>query len=140
MSWGSVLLWLLRRNSRATLFCIVSSPHVDEEVALQTTTLPVNIEIGKYYYKEHVEEITKEMNDALARGSAAAEEWSKGLEARGKQRMKVAEAWERWSVKHSDAKPAPSAVRSPAALPRKPSKSPKRLTVSPRHSRTRPSE
>ena len=71
------------------------------------------------------------MNDALARGPAAAEEWSKGLEARGKQRMKVAEAWERWFVKYADAKTATSAVRTPAALPRKPSKSPKRQTVSP---------
>jgi hypothetical protein len=71
------------------------------------------------------------MNDALTLGPAAAEEWAKGLEARGKQRMKAAEVWERWSVKNKDTKPAALVTRSPAAAPRKPSRSPKRQTVSP---------
>lgn len=78
-----------------------------------------------------MEEITQELNGALALGPAAAEEWSKGLEARGKLRMKAAEAWERWSVKIPPIKRAASIASSPATLPRKPSKSPKRRTVSP---------
>ncbi|KAF3001485.1 hypothetical protein E8E13_008680 [Curvularia kusanoi] len=113
-------------------FAFITSDHNYVPAALlQTSTMPVNVEIGKYYYKMHVEEITKECNEAFALGPAAAEEWSKGLDARGKQRMKIAEAWERWSVKYAGAKNAPSTARSPAALPRKPSKSPKRQTVSP---------
>ncbi|KAJ4406728.1 hypothetical protein N0V91_004418 [Didymella pomorum] len=99
--------------------------------ALQSTTTPANVEIGKYYYKKHVADIMQEMNDALALGPAAAEEWAKGLEARGKQRMKAAEVWERWSVKNKDTKPAAPVTRLPAAAPRRPSKSPKRQTVSP---------
>ena len=78
-----------------------------------------------------MEEITQELNEALALGPAAAEEWFKGLEARGKQRMRVAETWERWCIKYKDAKRASSVARSPAVAPRKLSKSPKRQTVSP---------
>jgi hypothetical protein len=61
-------------------------------------TTPANVDIAKFYYKKHVEEITQEMNEAIGRGPTAAEEWSKGLDARGKERMKVAENWERWEV------------------------------------------
>lgn len=93
-------------------------------------TTPAHVEIGKYYYKQHVQDIEQELNEALALGPAAAEEWSKGLEARGRQRMKVAETWERWSVKYNDARRATSAARSPAA-PSRSSKSPKRPTTSP---------
>ena len=67
---------------------------------LQAGTIPAGVEVAKYYYKPHVEEITKELQDVLARGSAAAEEWSKGLDVRGNARMKVAENWERWEVKY----------------------------------------
>ena len=58
------------------------------------------MEIGKYYYKHHVDEIAKELNEALALGPAAAEEWSKGLGPRGEGSLRVAEAWERWEVKY----------------------------------------
>lgn len=66
---------------------------------LQSTTTPPDVEIGKYYYKEHVDAITQELQDALSLGPAAAEEWSKGLDAKGKDRMKAAEAWERWEIR-----------------------------------------
>jgi hypothetical protein len=62
-------------------------------------TLPPNIEIGKYYYKKHVEDITQELNDALSLGQAAAEEWSKGLDDKGKERMKIADNWEKWEAR-----------------------------------------
>ena len=78
-----------------------------------------------------MKDIIQELNEALALGSAAAEEWSKGLETRGKQRMRVAESWERWYVKFNDTKRMTFAARSPAAVPQKLSKSPKRQTVSP---------
>lgn len=87
---------------------------------LQAATTPAGVEIAKYYYKPHVEDISKELNEALALGPAAAEEWSKGLDARGQDRMKLAENWERWEVKyqwwsdHHGTKPAASATPSPA--------------------------
>ncbi|KAH7379208.1 hypothetical protein DE146DRAFT_774031 [Phaeosphaeria sp. MPI-PUGE-AT-0046c] len=67
---------------------------------LQSTTTPPDVEIGKYYYKKHVEDITQELSNALSLGSAAAEEWSKGLDAKGKDRMKAADAWERWEIRY----------------------------------------
>ncbi|KAF2681890.1 hypothetical protein K458DRAFT_391402 [Lentithecium fluviatile CBS 122367] len=85
---------------------------------LQAATTPASVEIAKYYYKEHVDAITEELNDARSLGTAAAEEWSKGLEARGNERMKAAELWDRWEIKyqwwsdHNEAKRAPSAAPS----------------------------
>ncbi|KAF2874754.1 hypothetical protein BDV95DRAFT_514579 [Massariosphaeria phaeospora] len=87
---------------------------------LQAATTPAGVEIVKYYYKPHVEEITKELEHALSLGPAAAEEWSKGLDERGKERMKAAENWERWEVRyqwwsdHQEPHPAASRTQSPA--------------------------
>jgi hypothetical protein len=93
---------------------------------LQSATTPPDVEIGKYYYKIHVEEITHELNHALSLGSAAAEEWSKGLEAKGRERMKVADNWERWEVRNlHDRSRATSVTSTLAASTRKePSRSP----------------
>jgi hypothetical protein len=66
---------------------------------LQSVTLPPNVEIGKYYYKKHVEAITQELSDAQSLGQAAAEEWSKGLDDKGKERMKTADNWEKWEAR-----------------------------------------
>jgi len=100
---------------------------------LQSTTTPPDVEIGKYYYKKHVEDITQELNDALSLGPAAAEEWSKGLDAKGKERMKVAENWEKWEARHQQERSrAASAVPSVGARSHKePSKSPMRQMPSP---------
>jgi hypothetical protein len=100
---------------------------------LQSTTTPPDVEIGKYYYKKHVEEITEELTDALSLGSAAAEEWSKGLDARGKERMKVADNWEKWEARHrQDRQRATSAVPALAARSQKElSRSPARQIPSP---------
>jgi hypothetical protein len=95
---------------------------------LQTTTTPPDVEIGKYYYKTHVDEITQELNDALSLGPAAAEEWSKGLDAKGKERMKVADNWERWEARDlQERRRAPSVASTLAVGSRKePSSSPRR--------------
>ncbi|KAJ4372117.1 hypothetical protein N0V83_003890 [Neocucurbitaria cava] len=104
---------------------------------LQSATTPADVEIGKYYYKEHVAQITQELDDAIRLGPAAAEEWSKGLDTRGKERMKIAENWERWEVKHQwweehQEQRATSAAPSLTATSHKePSKSPTRQMPSP---------
>ncbi|CBX95730.1 predicted protein [Plenodomus lingam JN3] len=112
--------------------------HYITAYTLQTATTPADVVIGKYYYKKHVDDISQELADALSLGAAAAEEWSKGLEARGKERMRIAENWERWEVKHRwweehhDAKRATSAAPSTAATShREPTKSPPRQLSSP---------
>jgi hypothetical protein len=83
-------------------------------------TIPADVEIGRYYYKEHVEQITQELKEALSLGAAAAEEWSKGLEVRGKERTRAAENWEKWASKHHLQPPrTPSAAPSAAATSHK---------------------
>lgn len=105
---------------------------------LQSATTPADVEIVKYYYRPHVEDIERELSQVISCGSAAAEEWSKGLDARGRERMRVAENWERWEVKyqwweqHQEPRRATSAAPSLAATSHKePSKSPARQMPSP---------
>jgi len=104
---------------------------------LHLTALPAGIEIAKYYYKKHVEDITNELNAALALGPAASEEWSKGLQDRGDDRMKCAENWERWELKfqpwaENEKKPASAAAPSPASASHKElSRSPAHRAMSP---------
>ncbi|KAF2705102.1 hypothetical protein K504DRAFT_460873 [Pleomassaria siparia CBS 279.74] len=105
---------------------------------LQAATTPAGVEIGKYYYKDHVADMTKELEQALGRGSAAAEEWAKGLDARGKERMKAPENWERWEVKYqwwADHKEPKRAVsKAPSSVPsvqHQPATSPTTHTPSP---------
>lgn len=79
---------------------LTDDQHYITAYTLQSATTPADVVVGKYYYKQHVEDMSQELAHALSLGSAAAEEWSKGLEARGKDRMRIAENWERWEVKH----------------------------------------
>ncbi|KNG44669.1 f-box domain-containing protein [Stemphylium lycopersici] len=117
---------------------VTSDQHYIPAYTLHTATLPPDVEIAKYYYKKHVDDISRELSDALGRGPAAAEEWSKGLDARGKERIRAAENWERWEVKQQcmeeqgEAKRAASAAPSHAATSHSdPSKSPPQRTPSP---------
>ncbi|CAI6332198.1 unnamed protein product [Periconia digitata] len=119
---------------------ITSDHHYVPAYTLQAATTPPGLEISKFYYKKHVEDIEKELKDALSLGSGAAEEWSKGLEARGIECMRVVEQWERWEVKyqwwttHHGPKQATSAAldlsSTASTLPEKP-KSPARQPSSP---------
>lgn len=99
---------------------------------LQSATPPPDVEISKYYYKKHVDDITQELNDALSLGSAAAEEWLKGLDAKGKERMKAAENWERWEIRDQEERKRPTSAGSMlAAAPQEMSKSSPRQIPSP---------
>ncbi|KAF2035974.1 hypothetical protein EK21DRAFT_53471 [Setomelanomma holmii] len=100
---------------------------------LQTTTTPPEVEIGKYYSKKHVEDITQDLNDALSLGPAAAEEWSKGLDAKGKERMKVAENWERWETRdqQEQQRQATAVLSDATRLHKEASQSPPRQPPSP---------
>ncbi|KAH8732917.1 hypothetical protein GQ44DRAFT_734839 [Phaeosphaeriaceae sp. PMI808] len=112
---------------------ITKDSHYIAAHMLQTVTLSPDIEIGKYYYKRHVDDITQELKHALSRGPAAAEEWSKGLDAQGKERMRIAENWEKWEARDlQERKRAASATPSLTARPHKePTKSPTRQMPSP---------
>lgn len=70
--------------------------HVVASTTLQQGQLPTNMQIGKYFYKPHVEEIKQEFFKVKALGSGTAEEWIKGLETRGKDKRLDLVRWERW--------------------------------------------
>jgi hypothetical protein len=80
-----------------------------------------------------VDDITQELHDALNLGPAAAEEWSKGLDAKGKERMKVADNWERWEARNQQERRRATSVASTLApgSRKEPSKSPTRQMPSP---------
>lgn len=53
----------------------------------------------KHYYKPHIEDIKKRLNEAKCLGAASAEEWFKGLPTEGKGRIDDATRWEQWEFK-----------------------------------------
>ena len=59
---------------------------------------PTGIQISKLFFKPDVERLKQEFDDVKTMGSAAAEEWMKGLEGREKERRNDAMRWERWDV------------------------------------------
>ncbi|KFZ07958.1 hypothetical protein V502_09638 [Pseudogymnoascus sp. VKM F-4520 (FW-2644)] len=70
--------------------------HVVASTTLQQGQPPTNMQIGKYFYKPHVEDIKQEFFKVKALGSGTAEEWIKGLETRGKDKRLDLARWERW--------------------------------------------
>ncbi|PNP80271.1 hypothetical protein FNYG_06347 [Fusarium nygamai] len=71
--------------------------HVIHPRAIQAGTVPPHIQVTKIFWSEHVEQIKLEFENVKALGSAAAEEWIKGLEIRGKQALADASRWEKWA-------------------------------------------
>lgn len=59
---------------------------------------PSNIQISKYFLKSDVESIKKEYFKVKGLGNAAAEEWVKGLDNRGKAKRLDVARWERWEA------------------------------------------
>ncbi|KAM0342485.1 hypothetical protein ACHAPU_009560 [Fusarium lateritium] len=70
--------------------------HVIHPRAMQSGAIPPNTQVTKLLWSEHVERIKAEFEHVKALGSAAAEEWIKGLEIRGKQALVDASRWEKW--------------------------------------------
>lgn len=71
--------------------------HIVSHASLQNG-LPPNIQIAKYFFKPHIEDMKVEFFKAKDMGAAAAEEWIKGLEDLGKDRRNDAVRWERWEA------------------------------------------
>lgn len=65
---------------------------------LQTKQHPPALQISKYFLKSQIEDLKKEFENVKFLGSAATEEWVKGLDSLGKQRRNDAARWERWEV------------------------------------------
>ena len=76
---------------------LTSELHVIPAATLQNGA-PSGLQIAKHFYNPHIEGIKQEFEDVKAMGSAAAEEWLKGLDSRGKERKNDGLRWERWAA------------------------------------------
>ncbi|KAI9681187.1 MAG: hypothetical protein M1817_002469 [Caeruleum heppii] len=78
-------------------FVLISAQHhVITPWRLQTTSHSTPAQMTKYFFKPHVDEIKQQLEGAKALGSGVAEEWFKGLEGQGKERIDDSGRWERW--------------------------------------------
>lgn len=68
-------------------------------IALRSAAPPSVLQIFKRYYKGHVDEIRHRLNAARELGKPSAEEWFKGLEMEGKERLDDVVRWEQWEAK-----------------------------------------
>ena len=52
--------------------------------------------MNRVFYAKDIEDITAELEDAKSYGEGAADEWRKGLDTKGKERVADAARWEKW--------------------------------------------
>ncbi|KAF2836453.1 hypothetical protein M501DRAFT_914464, partial [Patellaria atrata CBS 101060] len=79
---------------------LTSDLHVVSSSTIQDShTVPTNIIMVKRYYSKHVNDMERQLQDARELGPAAAEEWFKGLEIKGRETLNDAARWERWEDK-----------------------------------------
>ncbi|KAJ4272341.1 hypothetical protein NW762_001054 [Fusarium torreyae] len=71
--------------------------HIISPRAMQMGVVPQGTQVTKVFWSEHVDQIKTEFEQVKALGSAAAEEWIKGLEIRGKQALVDASRWDKWA-------------------------------------------
>ncbi|KAI9838695.1 MAG: hypothetical protein M1819_005009 [Sarea resinae] len=78
---------------------VTPSLHLIPSISLQNSTTPPTLQMTKLYYKPHIESIKNQLNEVKSLGPATAEEWMKGLEGNGKEKISDAARWERWEAK-----------------------------------------
>ncbi|KAL6911178.1 hypothetical protein GGI43DRAFT_379108 [Trichoderma evansii] len=64
--------------------------------SIRTTQVPTSIPLTRLYWPTQVESLRLQFEDVKRFGPAAAEEWIKGLEARGADAIHEASRWEKW--------------------------------------------
>ncbi|KAI0140165.1 hypothetical protein F4776DRAFT_615758 [Hypoxylon sp. NC0597] len=64
---------------------------------LQKGFVQSDLQVTKIYLSEHVEDLKKEFASVESMGRATAEEWLKGLEARGQESLNDSMRWEKWA-------------------------------------------
>lgn len=74
------------------------SMHYASSILLRGSQPPTGLVLSKYFIKSQVEELKSRFEEVKALGSAAAEEWVKGLEGNGKEKMSDASRWEQWEA------------------------------------------
>ena len=72
--------------------------HVVAPQDLQSQSSPIPEQLCKLYWKAQIDDIKTEFEAVKTLSSAAAEEWLKGLEDRGKMLRSDAARWEKWVI------------------------------------------
>jgi len=74
------------------------SLHFVTSLTLRNASHPPALQLTKYYFRPQVDDLKRKLDDAKTLSLAAAEEWYKGLEMLGEQRLAVAARWEQWET------------------------------------------
>lgn len=82
------------------IFLTPDSHYIPDIQRHQPGGIPSNVRVSKVYYKQDVDNIIAEANDANQLGQGAVDEWRKGLAARGAHHMRDAARWENWDAAH----------------------------------------
>jgi hypothetical protein len=77
---------------------ITEDLHAISANLIQQGQQPPNIQITKYFFKPHIEDIKKEFFQVKAMGTGTAEEWFKGLDNTGREKRNDASRWEKWEA------------------------------------------
>lgn len=78
---------------------LTSDLHLVASTALLPGQQPPScVQISKYFSKAHVENIKQEYHKVQGLGTAAADEWVKGLDSRGKAKRQDVTRWEKWEA------------------------------------------
>lgn len=85
----------------------------------QNQTSP-ELKLAKYYYRPDIDELENKLVEVQALGSAAAEEWFKGLQASGQEKQADAERLEQWELGFASYQQSDSTIRQ-KLFPRSPS-------------------
>ena len=78
--------------------------HYVTSTVLRNGAPPSEVQLTKLYYKPHIEDIKNQLDQVRELGSASAEEWIKGLDMEGKEKLNDAARWEIWEAKGGLAK------------------------------------
>ncbi|KAI0025595.1 hypothetical protein F4780DRAFT_768359 [Xylariomycetidae sp. FL0641] len=77
---------------------VTEDMHLVLSTVLQSGQAPQISKVNKIFYAAHVVAIKEEFASVKSMGGATAEEWIKGLEARGKEHRSDAMRWEKWEL------------------------------------------
>lgn len=75
-----------------------SAMHFVSSVVLRSNQPPSGLTLTKFYLKSHVEAMRLKFEEVKSLGPATAEEWVKGLEGNGKEKIADSARWEQWEL------------------------------------------
>ena len=67
-------------------------------ITLRASSPPFGLELTRYYFQAQVDHLKEELVDVAKLGQGAAEEWQKGLDTTGRQKMDDAKRFEHWEA------------------------------------------